>query len=124
MRVSKDKDDSAYDARERKVFISEKPVENWISADEFRRVIVLADGKAIFGDVYIERLPELKIEIDVDHIINADKVVLDGLTIKNEPVNFGVSENKAEEAENVPAIAETPKQGYSVSDRVRFRNSK
>lgn len=100
MRVSKEKNDAAYDARDRKVFISEKQVlGNWISADEFRRVVVMDDGKAIFGDVYIERLPEVA-------------------------PSFVEPENKTEKAEKVPAIAETPKPGYSFGDRVKFKDRK
>lgn len=115
MRVSKDPSDAAYDARDRKVFISEKQVSgNWVSADEFRRVVVMVDGSAIFGDVYIERLPEVGKQNDKPQEIASEN------DNKAEP-SFVEPENKAEEAEKVPAIAETPKHGYSFGDRVKFR---
>ena len=125
MRVSKDKNDSAYDARERKVFLNDKEFTGeWVTADEFRRAIVLADGKALFGNVHIERLPELKNEFDsiINNIISADKVIIEGLTFNNvESVNFGESEIKLQQPHILPTIAETPKKGYSVRDSVKVK---
>jgi len=105
MRVSKDPKDAAYDPRGRKVFVSEKPVENWVSADEFRRVVVCTD-RTIFGDVYIERLPEV---------------------VKEEVKNFVESEKQIEKPVELPPIAETPKEkfgDYSMGNRFRFKDSK
>ncbi len=115
MRVSKDKNDSAYDARERKIFLNDKEVSGeWLSADEFRRVITMADGRNLFGSVYVERLPEVEKQNDKPQEIASEN------DNKAEP-SFVEPENKAEEAEKVPTIAETPKSGYSMRDRVKVK---
>lgn len=58
MRVSTDPNDPAYvDDRPRKVWHRGVEVEDWVVADEFRRVIQTSDGRVINGDVRVERLP-------------------------------------------------------------------
>ena len=59
MRISKDPDDKAFSptAGERKVWHNDREVPNWITADEFRRVIVTPE-KVLNGAVRIERLAE------------------------------------------------------------------
>lgn len=58
MRISTDPSDPAFiDERPRRVWVNEKEIQGWITADEFRRCVVTAEG-AIHGSVLIERLPE------------------------------------------------------------------
>jgi len=130
MRVSKDPKDVAYDPRERKVFVSEKPVENWISADEFRRVVVCTD-RTIFGDVYIERLPEvIKEDKSKQEVIEVSKLIADK-PLANCDARFANSENKTKNPVDMTIITETPKYGsatgdsdYSLGNRIRFKDSK
>ena len=58
MRVCKgNKDDPHYDPRPRRVWVRDQEVmEPWVSADEFRRAVVLENGKVLNGAVYVERL--------------------------------------------------------------------
>lgn len=60
MRVSKDEADKAYSptANQRRVWSNDQEVLNWITADEFRRVVITSDGRVHNGSVRIERLPE------------------------------------------------------------------
>lgn len=60
MRVSKDKQDQAYSetADRRRVWCRDVEILDWITADEFRRVVIDATGKAHNGGVRVERLPE------------------------------------------------------------------
>jgi len=58
MRVSTDPNDAAYiDDRPRRVTINDRPVDNWLIADEFRRCVILKSGTVLNGSVWIERLP-------------------------------------------------------------------
>ncbi len=110
MRVSKDKTDAAYDPRDRKIFISEKQVSgNWVSADEFRRVVVMDDGKAIFGDVYIERLPELVKE--------------EYKALANCPTEQ-FKETEMQFAASAPIEKPLAVPGYSMGDRVKIKDRK
>lgn len=59
MRVSTDPSDPAYvDDRPRRVWLNDREVDGWITADEFRRCVVTATG-ALHGSVLIERLPKV-----------------------------------------------------------------
>lgn len=60
MRVSKDQGDKAYSptASQRRVWWNDQEVANWVTADEFRRVVVTADGQVHNGSVRVERLAE------------------------------------------------------------------
>lgn len=60
MRVCTDnKDDPHYDPRPRRVWVRDREVmEPWVSADEFRRVVVLASGEVLNGAVHIEKLKD------------------------------------------------------------------
>jgi hypothetical protein len=67
MRIEKPTDDTilvtdgaaspVLDPRPRRVWCNDVLVQNWSSADEFRRVVI-TDGGARFGAVHIERLPD------------------------------------------------------------------
>jgi hypothetical protein len=58
MRVSTDPADPAFiDDRQRRVWLNDREVADWIVADEFRRCVVTAAG-VMNGSVLIERLPE------------------------------------------------------------------
>lgn len=59
MRISKDRDDKAYSptADQRRVWCNDQEVRSWITADEFRRVVVTSDNKVMNGPVRVERLP-------------------------------------------------------------------
>lgn len=60
MRVSKDTADKAYDlqADQRRVWYNDKEITGWFTADEFRRVVILENGKVLSGAVCIERLAD------------------------------------------------------------------
>lgn len=59
MRVSTDPSDPAYvDDRPRRVWLNDREIDGWITADEFRRCVVTATG-ALHGSVLIERLPKV-----------------------------------------------------------------
>lgn len=58
MRISTDPTDPAFvDARPRRVWVNEKEITGWVTADEFRRCVTTSDG-VLNGSVLIERLPE------------------------------------------------------------------
>jgi hypothetical protein len=56
MRVSNDPGDRAYDPQPRKVWCNDVEIEGWVTADEFRRVVITPE-KVHHGVVGIERLP-------------------------------------------------------------------
>jgi hypothetical protein len=57
MRISTDPADPAYiDERPRRVTVNDREVDGWAVADEFRRCVILADGRVLTGSVGIERL--------------------------------------------------------------------
>lgn len=58
MRVSKDPGDKAYSetAGQRRVWYRDQEVLSWITADEFRRVVITSDNRVLNGPVLIERL--------------------------------------------------------------------
>lgn len=57
MRVSTDPNDKAYTEARPRVWLGEREILGWITADEFRRVVITADGP-MFGAVRVERLLE------------------------------------------------------------------
>jgi hypothetical protein len=57
MRVSTDPNSAHFiDARPRRVFVNDREVIGWTTADEFRRCVETPEGP-LFGSVRIERLP-------------------------------------------------------------------
>jgi hypothetical protein len=60
MRISKDPSDKAFSetAERRRVWSRDVEVMSWVTADEFRRVVIKTDGQVMNGDCRIERLPE------------------------------------------------------------------
>jgi hypothetical protein len=63
VRISTDPADPSYlDGRPRRVTVNDLEVSGWHTADEFRRVVILKDGKVLHGSVWIERLSEDKPE--------------------------------------------------------------
>lgn len=60
MRVSKDPLDKAFSetAGRRRAWCNDHEVEDWMTVDEFRRVIVDTNGRVYNGAVRVERLPE------------------------------------------------------------------
>lgn len=60
MRVSQNPDDKGYSptAEKRRVWVNDKEIVGWETADEFRRVVVGLDHKVYNGSVRIERLEE------------------------------------------------------------------
>jgi len=59
MRISTDPNDPSFiDDRLRRVTVNDVEVQDWILADEFRRVVILKSGKVLNGTVGIERLVE------------------------------------------------------------------
>jgi hypothetical protein len=56
MRVTTDPADEHFSAEPRRVWLNDKEVPDWRVADEFRRVVILADGSVRNGAVCIERV--------------------------------------------------------------------
>lgn len=58
MRVSKDPNDKAYEptAASRRVWSNDQEILDWVTADEFRRVVITSDGQVLNGAVRIEQL--------------------------------------------------------------------
>jgi hypothetical protein len=80
IRISHDPQDKAYDpdAGLRRVWCRDVLIEGWVTADEFRQVVITADGTVLHGPVLIEKLqkdrppepepvPEVTINLGFSH---------------------------------------------------------
>ena len=78
MRISKDPNDEAYDdtAVKRRVWSRDQEVTDWLTADEFRRVVITMNGRVLNGACRIERIAE-------------DSPVPDPVEVVEPPVNTG-----------------------------------
>jgi hypothetical protein len=82
LRVNRtDTNDKHYDPTPRKVWWKDQLIEDWVVADEFRRVVILEGGKVLNGAVCIERVRQDFPAYEPPKLDPLDECVLVGHTI-------------------------------------------